>query len=220
MKKLILLLIASIFLISIVSAQLTFELNEKIDLKVGCFDTDDDICSSTSICNITVFYPNLTTMINEQTMTNQRVFFNYTIDKQDKIGEYNSLVGCSDSATNGYTSFAFYVGRNYTEAQSGIISTVILLSFGISLFFLFFASKTESLGISLLFIGVSFITMISSLGLSVVAIQQMLQTDAMLETTSRIFYALLIIFGIFITFIFIRMTIKALDALKSNRGLK
>ena len=214
------LLVGVVLSVNLVSAQLVFELYDDIDLKVSCFDTNDIMCDSATACNITVYSPNMSVLVNNQPMTNNGAFFNYTAPNFNKIGEYNAMTICNKAASNGYSSFSFIVGSDYTEAQGNLISTIIFITFGISVFFLVFSKFTDKGGLQLFFVAISFISLISTLMLSVVAIQQMLSASRILASTSALLYVLGIIFGLFMFFIMIKLTIQALDALKSTRGLQ
>lgn len=93
-------------LISSASATQTFQKGEIIDLKIPCFN-NGTYCSDASECSITVNYPNGSVMINNEAMTYNTAYHNYTITDSNVIGTYFCSVVCEDSGYTGYSRFSF-----------------------------------------------------------------------------------------------------------------
>ena len=150
-----------LFLVPTIFASLSFPPDNPADVKVSCFDSQKDLCSSSVNCNITILYPNGSTLVAEQPMSFNANYFNYTTETLVVKGEYNSIVACDSGATNGYKSFAFYV-TNYPVIQGssnqGIVAIGILASILlISVIFMGVGFKFSGQPISLFFILMSFI---------------------------------------------------------------
>jgi len=142
---------AAVFLIPLVllpfcSAQLTFQPEEDAELKLACFDIDDNLCSSTVSCNITVFYPNMSVLVDNKRMTNQLTFHNYTIPSIQTRGEYNAVVSCEKGgSTYGYSSFNFIVTGMPMTNQGTVAASILLSLIGLAFLFGFIGFKfTES----------------------------------------------------------------------------
>ena len=121
-------------LLPFVSSQI-YQKNSEVDLKVPCLN-NNTYCSSTAMCNITIFYPNASVLIANGNMTNQFSFHNYSLKtwQTSEIGEYITNVICLDGIEKGSTSFTFkinYLGKELTEGQStlylGLLALLVLL---------------------------------------------------------------------------------------------
>jgi len=138
-KKILLISLALlfvIFLISNVSATQTFQKGEIIDLKIPCFN-NRTYCAGSSSCSITVNYPNGSTMVSNQSMTNSNSYHNYTLPNSDVIGTYFCSVVCLEGACSGYSTFTFDItttGFAGEGTMNYIFFIVVLFSF-VLLFF-------------------------------------------------------------------------------------
>ena len=205
MKKILLILILGIFLISFASAQIQslgiFKLGEEINLIQTC-----DNCTFNNITS--VLYPNSTQTIGESEMTKVGTVYNFTLspDRTAKIGTYivngfGDLDGI-DTVWNYNFEITTFGGK---VSNSGIIYAVLLLIiFGMDLlvFFLIYRLGHENyrdeegnfVGISLkkymraVLIGVSY-------GLILITLNLM---NAAAATTSQISQFTGIIGGIFL----------------------
>lgn len=104
MKKLILSIIIMTYLISFVSAQAT--LNERYDLTISCSGFN---CSS---MNITILYPNSSIFVNNQRMTNNLFFANYSITPN----------------TFGIYKYYFFDGTNQSKGELQVTNTGNILN--------------------------------------------------------------------------------------------
>jgi len=128
MRKKILLMIVGILLINLVSgAELSYEPNKTMDLKIYCFDTDVDLCSGSVDCEISIFYPNMSVFVDNKSMSQTSNYFNYTASGTGTLGIYKAVVACRDGTSAGYIPFDFYVGRPSTAIQEGVTSRGIYL---------------------------------------------------------------------------------------------
>lgn len=157
MRKLLLCLVLLLPLVS----GLAFVQNQPGDIKhsvrVGNY-----IPTSAS-CNITVFAPNNTILVDFLSMTDQGNYFNYTLTANNlaSSGEYNYDITCSEgglNATNSYTFFVNPAGIEPSEQRTNAITRSVYFIFGIAILlfigFLYFNSmpiKATAFLMSLLF---------------------------------------------------------------------
>jgi hypothetical protein len=104
-----------------------YKVNSNVDLKIPCADNNDSICGSGTICNITINYPNNTNYVNNKLMTNNNVYFNYTLSNANTSGEYQTIVYCSNGVSNGYSFFTFKLNYSGDNEQPSAFLTIILL---------------------------------------------------------------------------------------------
>jgi len=223
MKKLILMcIIFGMFFISLTSAQLTFTPEEPANIKVSCFDGESAFCSATATCNITVFYPNMSLFVDNQAMTNSVQYFNHTTPDLDARGEYNAVVQCEDTGTNGYSSFTF-LSTDIPMENQGVVAVGILFSI-IALAFLFMMlgfklSQSDTMfPIALFFILISIILGVYVINLGYQYNRDMLISDMTTGGQFTIYiglvYGLIAVSIIALVFLFLK-TIKEIRVRKS-----
>jgi len=139
MKKIILLLIGILLLVSFVNADLVFKQNDQVDLKVPCL-SNNTYCAASTLCNISIFYPNQSILINNQKMNNQTAFYNFTVSQNqlNSLGNYQSQVVCNGANDNGFSTFNFKVtktGGDNANYQSSLILSIVGLIVFLTLIF-------------------------------------------------------------------------------------
>lgn len=112
-----------------VSAE-TYRQGDIIDLKQSCI-FNGAYCDNNYLCNITSTYPNGSILINNQLMTYQTSYYNYTLNPnfQLSLGEYQWRMMCTNGVYNGTNDYSFtitYTGTNPTITQ-GIIYLILLI---------------------------------------------------------------------------------------------
>jgi hypothetical protein len=117
-----------LILIPLVSAGWIFEYNNSIDLKPSCIN-NGTYCSSSAICNITINYPNGTVQINNDRMTNQGSFHNYTLNDSTILGTYFNTMVCNDNGITGYDTFEFKITGNGREEAGGVVTSLFVIAF-------------------------------------------------------------------------------------------
>ena len=110
------------------SATQTFKQSQLIDLKVQCI-INGTFCSSNGLCNLTISYPNASLLINNQKMTNQISFYNYTLPTLTSFGVYSCSATCCDNNLCGTDNSCTFningIGSDLSPAQS-ILYFIIL----------------------------------------------------------------------------------------------
>src|SRR3989337_3610220 len=91
-------LIGIIFFINLISAESEFFVSQNEDycIKFSC-ETNGFFCSGSSLCNISINYPNSSSLIDNQQATNlNNGYFQYCLNENQTAtkGEYFSRVGC------------------------------------------------------------------------------------------------------------------------------
>lgn len=142
MKKILSILILSLFLINCVSA-LVHKQNTILDLKITCLN--DGYCSNESFCNINILDPNANLIVTNQNMTYNITYYNYTITPTE-IGNYCVSGFCRDGELSDKIDFCFLVSTDGNELsiQDSLVRIFLILFF-ISLLFVtyFIIKKTD-----------------------------------------------------------------------------
>jgi hypothetical protein len=109
-------------------SQLFYKQNSEIDLKVPCFNNGTS-CSASAICNITIYYPNSTILINNAQMTNSVSYHNYTLLSNETaiLGDYQSIMICNDGSLNGHSTFSFTITPTGIENNISLIAIAIIM---------------------------------------------------------------------------------------------
>lgn len=128
MKKLLLILVMMMVL-PMVSA-LVYQQNAEIDIKTNCFN-NGTYCTASAQCNISIYYPNETIIVNNQPMTNQESFYNYTLSSAytGTLGEYHATLVCIDGVEAGNDEFTFDITYNGKEKPTEWIIIIFMIFF-------------------------------------------------------------------------------------------
>lgn len=145
MRKLLISLLFGLFLISFVSAQdIRFYApqGDSLDIKEPCFN-NGTYCSGSALCNLTIWDSNKNIIINNQLMTNQVSFHNYSLNstQTSSLGEHEVTVVCSDGSLSNFETFYYEVNpqgirpsAERADAQSrgiwALLGTAALLFIG------------------------------------------------------------------------------------------
>jgi len=133
------LLIAMIFIMIFsmnnVIAATSYKQNEAIDLKIPCIN-NNTYCSGSATCNISIYYPNETILIDNKLMTNKGAYHNYSLSavQTSAIGNFNAVIVCIDGDAKGYTFKEFIITPTGREIENNSSSIVIGLAILMILF--------------------------------------------------------------------------------------
>ncbi len=145
MKNKIIILIIGLFLISFISAEpnFVFKQNTITDLKIACFNEDNEFCASSVNCNITILYPNSTSLVDNPPMTYNINYFNYTLTASNMttLGEYTVIIVCNENTSAG-TTFTYQITKTGSifNIPSAIIYIIVLITASGLFFLTLFAS--------------------------------------------------------------------------------
>lgn len=137
MKRISLFLILILLIIvPTVSAEFVYKKDTSFSLNVPC-SNNDQACSVSATCNITIFSPTNILLVDNQEMTNSGVYFNFSVPKEQStnIGEHETVMFCVDGSENEFTTFPFWITPSGTIPNStqgvlyGVGFIVILLLF-------------------------------------------------------------------------------------------
>lgn len=212
MRKLILTLFISIFLLGIVSSDLgTFKQNDCVSLYQYCDD-----CTYVNLTKVQ--YPNGTISTINEAMTKDDVDYNYTFCDTDDLGDYYYTVKGDKGGEVTTERLEFEItstGKNFNTGQSLSSFGILFGSLVVSFLFLYLGFKIsvnpKMVPISFIFIVISIILIIYSLFLGWTIGSDIIEHEAFTSTAETIFVAVLwlmvavaIISFIFFFFAFIR----------------
>lgn len=225
MKKIILLMVGILFIVPLLTAGTVYKEHQILDLKVPCSD-DGDYCSATTECNITVDYPNSTNLVNNQIMTNQASFHNYTFSSSQisVSGEYPSTMKCCDSGTCGLSRFSLKItpsGEEFDEGKGIAAFAVLIGSLGVAFIFLVIgynlSSNPKTIPLSFFFIVLAVFLAIYSLNLGYSYTHDILQYESLAPVSEIIYIGFLwLIVGIAI----ISMALMLISFIKEMMTIK
>lgn len=114
----------------------TFKQNNPVDLKIQCI-INGTFCSNTAKCNVSIQYPDGSLLVNNQQMTNQISFYNYTLPSSNTLGEYPCSATCCDGTNCGTNGCNYLITPTGDSNNLGfyIMLTIIiigLLVFGVA----------------------------------------------------------------------------------------
>jgi len=226
-------LIFSIILFSIIlslnlisaSHSFVFERETTIDLHISCFNTTNSFCSSSTNCQISVYYPNQSVLALNQSMTYNETFYNYSLNptQTTELGEHNVIINCQGTE-NAFSTFNFLITQegkerlNSGEGLSLFGSIIVMLFIGIFFFFISFAFK----GIvgKIICIGFAGTILVIALLYSLVILNQVFGGFSVLtETYSNFWFVIRIILTVVLTFFSLFCFFYALKLWKIKRGL-
>lgn len=109
MNKNLLWILVLVLLVTPTLAQI-YEQDKPLDIKIPCMN-NGTYCSASATCNVTILYPNSTTLINNEVMTNNLAFHNYSLvqEQTNTLGEYEVTIMCQDGTIYGYSTFDYKI---------------------------------------------------------------------------------------------------------------
>jgi len=118
-----------VFMMTIVSAidiDRYYKVSGDINIKEQCLNNDNSYCDNTTNCNITVFDPDSDIVIENEPMTYNPSYYNYSFNTE-KIGVFEVNINCYNSTNYGFST-------EYIEVNDGVREIdlqVIILGLGI-----------------------------------------------------------------------------------------
>ncbi len=227
MKKQFIILVVSMFVIltllpSVNSQEEVYQQNTVVDLKIFCLN-NNTYCSPTSTCNITIMDSSDSVLINNDLMENRGAFHNYTLNLTltANSGEFSRAVVCLDNGRGAFASDTYIItptGNAFDDASSRSATIVLVLMFGVTLFFLVFSKQTINPNIQLFFNMIGYLVMTLTVGAGWI----LLQSSGVQSNLSVLVRSLMFIVGIILIlimyFIFINQTKHVLKLMKAKKG--
>jgi len=111
-----------------------YEQGKSLDLKRPCF-SNGTFCSGSAVCNITILNPDSSILVNNEAMTNQISFHNYSLSssQMQNLGIFNVIMSCTDGSLSGSETFNFQITPMGSNSALGFFIIIFLLLYGITL---------------------------------------------------------------------------------------
>lgn len=151
MKYIILLLLLLIPIVYAADPAFIFPRDENATISVPCHYRNVP-CTNTTACNLTSYSPKGALFIDSEAMTYHNGGFVYNISDTSKIGDYNSIIYCSDGAHDGSYDFFFRITGSYNRTVNAL---TIVIGLGIVaglLLWLIFSLSDEHMLLKILFL--------------------------------------------------------------------
>lgn len=195
MKKIVLILILGMFLVSFITAQLTslgtFEVSTDVNLVQIC-----GTCTNNNITSITS--PNSSVIVSNVEMTKDGSNYNYTLVNNftGTTGTYivNGVgdLGGIDTAWN-YDFTITQTGEALDEAQGLIVLGLIILLIFITGAFLYFGNKIEYVPFKIFLISLGVLFLMLTIGIALNAIKELMLIGSVFSGTFVSLYRLILI---------------------------
>ncbi len=221
-KKLIVFAFMFLLLGSFVIAEQVFQQDTIVDLKVPCVN-NNTYCSDASVCNITIYDSEQNVVINNQVMQNQTAYHNYTLNITNTAnnGEFTRNVLCFDNGIRGYSSDTYLItptGKALDDPSSFAMTMIVIIMFGVTLFFLIFSKQTVNPAIQLFFNLISYLTMALTVGAGWILLQSAGVQSNLSNLVITLMYVIGFVLIVIMYYVFINTTKQALALWKSKRG--
>lgn len=112
-----------------------FKQNEEVDLKIPCYDENNNLCDNNTLCYLTINNPKEENIIKNASMDYQYNYYNYTINHTNLnlIGDYSCFVNCIGNYS-GFTSFIIEI----TPTGFKIENNLLAITFGFLILITYF----------------------------------------------------------------------------------
>ena len=111
-----------------------YKVNTQIAIKNPCYYNGNN-CPPVTLCNLTVYDPNNAIIVDNQIMTYNPTYFNYTLPNNNySIGSYKCDMVCSYAGTSGSQRFYLDVGSGGNMSLFIILAIASILVLGVAVF--------------------------------------------------------------------------------------
>lgn len=158
-KELFLFLFCLILAVSLVSAaDMISGQGEELNIVRTCFN-NGTFCSSSAECNLTITNPNSHIIINNDRMTNNVSFHNFTLNKDQTVvlGIYRAIMTCTDGTVHGGDTFTIQITPTGDPGNLiGFFIILFVIGYGMVIFAFVNENKQIAIlgGMALITIGV------------------------------------------------------------------
>lgn len=193
-----------------------------LDIREPCFN-NGTYCSSSAVCNITVWMPNNAILISDQTMTNNGAYHNYTLNttQTDLVGDYESSIMCCDGDECNFDTFLFKVtpsGHLYNDSEAMIYGIILVGLLVFIIFFLLVMKSTEAVGVKLFFLLISFVLVVLAAGIIRIFLDYTSLSGGIVNIITVILVVIVIVFITTMYYVFVNQTRHALQMIKMKKG--
>lgn len=213
MKRILILMVVMMVCLVGASSLGTFKQGDCIQLH--------QICNNCTYVNITmVFYPNGTFNNIDYLMEKDGGDYNRTFCETTALGDY-LYTTCGDlNGENICENIGFEItpsGSSLNTSSAIAYGLILLLMFGVTIFFIILSGITEAPGVKLFFNMISYVTMFLTVGSGYILLQSS-GISAMNNTVMALLFVLGIVLIIIMFYIFINQTRQALALMKAKKG--
>jgi len=221
-RKILIILAGMCMLLPLISATQIYSQDTEVDLKVPCFN-NDTYCSGAAECNITIFKFDGGLLVDSKSMTSNTAYHNYTLNVSDTedSGEYRAQVVCIDSGEQGKSTFTYIItptGKSTSVSSAIVQGLIMVLMFGVTIFFLIYANLTEAPGVKLFFNLISYIVMLLTVGTGYILLQSSEIQSNVSTTVNGLLYIVATVFLIIMFYVMINQTKYALQLMQIKKG--
>ena len=206
-----------------VSPSYTYKQNTIVDLKFFCFNENNTYCLSNTKCNITILYPDSTLLVSDGNMTYNNNYFNYTLTSTQTsiLGEYAITVLCYNSNNASFSTYTFEILQS-GFSRGNFPLGIIIGAIGIAILFSYISSlfNTEKKILKTLFISISLFFTVVIIQMIKVMVNEANPTNAFSKLIDIMLTSSITILVIFITWLFIIMTVDLINWLKRTFNIK
>lgn len=194
------------------------------DIKIPCFNSTGNYCDTTVKCNLTLIYPNSSTLIKNAGMTNQVYFNNYTLSQTqtETAGIYSGTVSCVSSGQgSGFSPIKLLINKDGIDL-SGNITAIVLVStilVALLIFFIVMAIILETY-LKLVFAGLAFVMLPIVLAVADSIIQDALLPASIINIVGLGYTLSLYMLATFILYIMYKLTMDLKLRNNANDGAK
>ncbi len=144
MKKILLILVSTLFLITIVSAtDYVGTQYENVNIVETCV-VNGFPCPSDFLCNITIINPDRDVIVINIPMERNDTIYNYTFISTDVLGDYDANVYCSNVSLSGNAESRITITT--TGREVNLTLTIIMLAVALGLFIIAIVIKNHAMG--------------------------------------------------------------------------
>ncbi len=155
---LLVILVSFVVMAEVDPVSLVFKQGDVADIKVPCVNSNE-YCGVSTACNVTVRRPDTSVWIDNEVMTRNAAFYNYTLQSANVsvIGTYQLQVVCSDGVNSGYDFSDFQITSSGMSGigQDTLVPGVILIAILVFCGFMAWSLPESENALRLLFVGLS-----------------------------------------------------------------
>jgi len=216
MRNSVKLIVVMMFLVSIVGATTlgTYKEGDCINLI--------QICGNCTYNNIsTVLYPNSSIALDQTEMTRADTYYSNNFCNTNTSGTYiiNGFGDIDGTKTSwNYDLLITPSGNALTTSSAITYGLMLIIMFGVTIFFLIFAKLTEVAGVKLFFNLIGYVTMILTVGSGYILLQSSGVQSSMGTSMSALIFIVGIVFVIIMFYVLINQTRQALQLMKVKKG--